>query len=169
MNIKDNMIQTLNDMESIVKLFNIEPFDIYFLGGAACVLGGYTNNATQDFDFIDLNYDSHMGKVFAILRDYDMLEYESTILAADYRDRAKKMDKYIYFNAYVLAPEDIVVSKIIRLGKKDIQDIDELITQCDKHLINNIINNVLKRTDLYDTKKQGFLNNLEIFRERYNV
>jgi len=110
-----------------------------------------------------------MGKVFAILRDYDMLEYESTILAPDYKDRAKKIDKYIHFNAYVLAPEDIVVSKIIRLEQKDIQDINELITQCDIPLMNTIMDEVMKREDLYDSKKQAFMNNLEAFREQYNV
>jgi hypothetical protein len=169
MNIRENLTRILDEMESVVKLFAIEPFDIYFLGGAACVLGGYTENATRDFDFVDLNYSSNMGKVFAILRDYDMLEYESTILAPDYKDRAKKVDRYTGFNAYVLSPEDIVVSKIIRLGEKDIQDIDDLIIQCDKDCINAIIGSVLGRTDLFESKKQGFINKLHEFRERYDV
>lgn len=169
MSMRNKLMQTLDDMESVVKLFNIEPFDIYFLGGAACILGGYTNRATRDFDFIDLHYNAFIGKAFAMLRDYDMLEYESTILAPDYKDRAKKIDKYISFHAYVLSPEDIVVSKIIRLEEKDIQDIDALITQCDKDLINCIIDRVLNRTDLFESKKQAFMGNIQKFRERYHV
>ena len=162
-------MRTLDDMESVARLFNTPRFDIYFLGGAACVLGEYSTSATHDFDFIDLNYGADMGRVFAILRDYDMLEYESTILAPDYKSRAKKLNKYRAFNAYVLGPEDIVVSKIIRMDKKDIQDIDEIIGGCDKGVINAIIEKVMKREDLYESKKQGFLLNMQKFRGLYRV
>ena len=169
MNIRDRLAQTLDEMDSVAKLFNVEPFDIYFLGGAACVLGGYTDRATRDFDFIDLDYNAYMGKVFAILRDYDMLEYASTLIAPDYKNRAKKIEKYTAFNAYVLSPEDIVVSKIIRLEQKDSQDIDELIAKCDKTLLNEIIDRVLTRTDLFESKKSTFKRNLQKFREQYDV
>ncbi|MCL1982221.1 MAG: hypothetical protein FWG53_03885 [Clostridiales bacterium] len=66
MKTKDSLMQTLDDMESVVKLFEIEPFDIYFLGGAACILGGYTERATRDFDFIDMGYSPRMGRVFSM-------------------------------------------------------------------------------------------------------
>jgi hypothetical protein len=165
----ENLTQTLDDMEAVTKLFEITPFDIYFLGGAACVLGGYTDRATRDFDFLDMQYESRMGRVFSILRDYDMLEYESTILAPDYKDRAIKMEKYTAFNAWLLSPEDIVVSKIIRLAQKDIQDIDTFIAICDKDLIVRIIDKVSARSDLFESKKQAFINNLKSFREKYNV
>lgn len=147
MNAKDAMMRTLDDMESVVRLFAIEPFDIYFMGGAACLLGGYTDRATLDFDFVDLPYEAKMGRVFAILRDYDMLEYESTILA----------------------PEDIVVSKIIRLAPKDWQDMDELMVNCSKEQINDIINSILVRNDLFESKKKAFKANLPRFKERYDV
>jgi len=169
LSIKSLLTQTLDDLEAVAKLFSTPVFDIYFLGGAACVLGGYTERATRDFDFVDLNYDSSLGRVFTVLRDYDMLEYESAVLASDYRERAKKLDKYTAFNAYILSPEDIAVSKIIRLSESDIQDIDALMDHCDKELINKIIDNVLTRDDLFDSKKQGFKNNLQSFRERYDV
>ena len=167
--IRENMIHTLDDMEAVAKLFDIEPFDIYFIGGAACVLGEYTDNATRDFDFIDINYSSNMGRIFAILRDYDMLEYESTVLSPDYKSRAREIGKYQSFNAYVLSPEDIVVSKIIRLEEKDVRDIDQMMSQCDKDLINEIIDRALSRADLFESKKRAFMNNLPKFRERYGV
>ena len=169
MSLRDTFMLTLDDMESVTKLFNIAPFDIYFLGGAACILGEYTERATRDFDFIDMGYEAHMGRVFSILRDYDMLEYESTIVASDYKDRARKMDEYTIFNAYILSPEDVLVSKIIRMESKDIQDIDELISKCDKELINKIIDNIISRDDLYEGKKHEFMNNLQSFREKYDV
>lgn len=157
------------DMEKAAKTFDIEPFDIFFLGGAACILGGYSTRATRDFDFIDLNYSSKLGKAFVQLRDFDMLEYGSTVLSPMYRDRAIKLENFKYLNVYILSLEDILVSKIIRLEKKDIEDIDNMIEKTDKGLINDIIDEVLQRDDLYISKKEQFLKMLLKFRERYNV
>ena len=91
--IKDNIIEVLHEMEEVTKLFKLEPFDIYIIGGSACILGEYTTRATIDVDFIDLGYPSKYGKVFAMLRDYDMLEYESTILSPNYKERAIKLEE----------------------------------------------------------------------------
>lgn len=66
----------------------------------------------------------------------------------------------------MLSKEDIVVSKIIRLEKKDI---DEMMPGCSVATINAIIGEVLERKDLYPIKVQGFKSNLPIFRERYDV
>ena len=52
-----------------------------------------------------------------------------------------------------MSPEDIITSKIIRLEQKDIEDIDELIDIAHKELINQIIDEVLLRDDLYESKK----------------
>lgn len=65
--------------------------------------------------------------------------------------------------------EDIIVSKIIRLEQKDFQDLDELIKIADKELINEIIEEVLNRDDLYEYKKKQFIKQLPKFRDRYNV
>ena len=54
--IKDNIIEVLHEMEEVTKLFKLEPFDIYIIGGSACILGEYTTRATIDVDFIDLGY-----------------------------------------------------------------------------------------------------------------
>jgi hypothetical protein len=90
MGIKKQLEDRIFDMEKVAIAFDIEPFDIYFLGGSACILGGYTERATRDFDFIDLDYSSKLGKVFVQLRDFDMLEYESTMISPKYKERAKK-------------------------------------------------------------------------------
>ena len=73
--IKENLIKVLHEMEEVTKLFKLEPFDIYIIGGSACILGEYTNRATLDIDFVDLGYPAKYGKAFALLRDYDILEY----------------------------------------------------------------------------------------------
>ena len=70
---------------------------------------------------------------------------------------------------YILSVEDIIVSKIIRLEEKDINDIDRLIVHANKKLINQIISEVLLRKDLFEIKKEQFQRNLAIFKERYNV
>ncbi|NLC69435.1 MAG: hypothetical protein GX754_11785 [Clostridiaceae bacterium] len=169
MNIRKQLEEYILDMEKVARVFEIEPFDIYLLGDSACVLGGFIDRATRDFDFIDLGYPSRLGKVFVQLRDFDMLEYESTVVSPKYKERAIRLEKFKYLNIYMLSVEDIIVSKIIRLEQKDLQDIDELIKVADKKLINRIIDEVLNRNDLYESKKEQFTRQLPLFRERYHV
>ena len=169
MPVYNEMMNTVHEMEQIARLFNIEPFPIYFMGGSACLLGGYTERATKDFDFMDLDYSARLGKVFAHLRDYDVLEYQSTAISPKYKERALRLPEFEYLQIYVLSREDIIVSKIIRLAPKDIEDIDQLIKNSNTELINKIIDEVIGRTDLYQSKKDAFIKSLKIFRERYHV
>ncbi len=167
--IKDNLIEVLHEMEDVTKLFKLEPFDIYLIGGSACMLGEYTTRATMDVDFVDLGYPAKYGKVFVILRDYDMLEYESTLLSPTYKERAIKLEEFKYINVYLLSKEDVAISKIIRLAEKDIEDLNQIIPNCDKKVLNEIIDEILNRDDLFESKKNEFIKKLKIFREKYNV
>lgn len=167
--IRDNLVEVLHEMEEVTKLFKLEPFDIYIIGGGACILGEYTTRATLDIDFVDLGYPAKYGKVFTLLRDYDMLEYQSTILSPKYKERATKLKEFKYINVYILSKEDVAVSKIIRLAQKDIEDLDQIIPNCNKKILNDIIQEVLNREDLFESKKQEFERKLKIFREKYNV
>ena len=167
--IRDNLIEVLHEMEEVTKLFKLEPFDIYIIGGGACMLGQYTTRATMDIDFVDLGYPAKYGKVFVLLRDYDMLEYQSTLLSPSYQQRAIKLEEFKYINVYILSKEDIAVSKIIRLAEKDIEDLNEIVPKCDKIVLNNIIEEIINREDLFDSKKEEFKRKLKIFREKYNV
>ena len=101
--LRDNLIEVLHEMEEVTKLFKLEPFDIYIIGGSACILGEYTTRATLDIDFVDLGYPAKYGKVFSLLRDYDMIEYQSTILSPSYKSRAKKLKEFEYINVYALS------------------------------------------------------------------
>ena len=166
---KEKLLENLKNMDEVCNLFNMPPIEVYLLGGSACLLGGYTTRATMDYDFIDLNYLAGYGKVFALLRDYDMLEYSNTAISPSYKDRAKKIDGFKYISVYILSKEDIAVSKIIRLETKDIEDLDEIMKQCDRKLVNEIIDEVLEREDFFESKKEAFRNKLKIFKERYNV
>ena len=146
--IKNNLLEILHEMEEVTKLFKLDPFDIYILGGGACILGEYTNRATMDID---------------------MLEYESTILSPNYKKRATKLEEFRYINVYILSKEDVVISKIIRLAEKDIEDLNQIIPNCDKKLLNDIIEEIINRDDLFESKKKEFLKKLELFRRKYNV
>ena len=153
--IRENLIEVLHEMEEVTKLFKLAPFDIYIIGGSACILGEYTNRATLDIDFIDLGYSAKYGKAFSLLRDYDMLEYQSTILSPTYKQRATKLDEFKYINVYILSREDVVVNQIM--------------PKCDKELLNNIIKEIIDREDLFESKKKEFEKKLKIFKEKYNV
>ena len=167
--IRENLIEVLHEMEEVTKLFKLEPFDIYIMGGSACILGEYTNRATLDIDFVDLGYPAKYGKAFSLLRDYDMLEYQSTILSPSYKQRAVKLEEFNYINVYILSKEDVVISKIIRLAEKDIEDLNQIVPKCDKVLLNDIINEIIDRDDLFESKKSEFVKKLKIFKEKYNV
>lgn len=167
--IKDNLIEVLHEMEEVTKLFKLEPFDIYIIGGGACILGEYTTRATLDIDFVDLGYPAKYGKVFVLLRDYDMLEYQSTLLSPSYKERAIKLEEFQYINVYILSKEDIAVSKIIRLAPKDIEDLNQIMPNCNKLVLNRVIEEILNREDLFESKKIEFEKKLETFREKYNV
>ncbi len=167
--IKDSLLEVIHEMEEVTKLFELEPFDIYIIGGGACILGEYTTRATMDIDFVDLGYPAKYGKVFALLRDYDMLEYQSTILSPKYKERAIKLEQFKYINVYILSKEDVVISKIIRLASKDIEDLNQIMPKCNKDILNNIIEEVLSRNDLFESKRTEFEKKLKIFMEKYNV
>ena len=167
--IKDNLLEVLHEMEEVTKLFKLEPFDIYLIGGSACMLGEYTTRATMDVDFVDIGYPAKYGKVFVLLRDYDMLEYESTLLSPTYKERATKLKDFKYINVYILSKEDVAISKIIRLAEKDIEDLNQIIPKCDTKMLNKIIDELINREDLFESKKAEFIKKLKVFREKYNV
>lgn len=49
------------------------------------------NKGNTRYRFCDLGYPAKYGKVFVLLRDYVMLEYQSTILYPNYKERATKI------------------------------------------------------------------------------
>lgn len=57
------------------------------------------------------------------------------------------------------------VTKLFKLEPFDIY----LIPNCNKETLNKIIDEVLNREDLFESKKAEFVKKLETFKERYNV
>ena len=64
--------------------------------------------------------------------------------------------------------DDIDITNDIVL-EKDIEDLNQIMPKCDKELLNRIINEILGRDDLFESKRNEFIKKLKIFREKYNV
>ena len=56
MQLQQELEQRLFEMEQVAQAFQVAPFEIFLLGGSACLLAGYTSRATRDFDLLDLDY-----------------------------------------------------------------------------------------------------------------
>ncbi len=166
---KKSYIYKIEMMEKLARIEKIEPFDIYFMGGSACILGNYIERRTMDYDLINIGYTPEHGRIFNILGDIDILEYEFCPLSPSFKERANKLKKFKYLNIYVLSKEDIIVSKLSRYGEKDKEDIDRLINICNKDILNKIINEVLGRNDLIQPAKIKFIKNCKEMRKKFNV
>ena len=163
------LLQILHDMEDFARLKGLTCSPIYLLGGSGCIVGGYINRATTDFDIMDMNYPDSAGRLFRMLGETDYLDYYLTTVAYDFRDRAIKLGEFQYLDIYVLSKEDIIVSKIGRYSNKDVEDIKSLLSDGIKSFVNRLIENVLKREDIISRVKGQFLKNVEVFRREFNV
>ena len=92
--LKKDLEMRLGDMNLFAKTIGIKPFDLYLIAGSASVLGNYSDKGTRNFDFIDLNYSSELGRVFRILGTFGFLDYESTILSPSYQKKINRILKY---------------------------------------------------------------------------
>ncbi len=167
--LKDKLIEALYDAEIVAKAFDILPFDLYLMGGSGCIMAGYLNRATIDFDFVDMEYSSKLNRVFKMLAPFDLIDYAMASIAPDYQDRARQLREFHYLNVYVLSPEDIIVSKIGRYSEKDRQDIESLLALSDKVILNRCIREVIGRNDFSDISKQVFISKVALFRGDFNV
>ena len=54
---RDDLLFDLKLVDNLVgATFGITELEFYFAGGSACVLAGYIDRATRDFDFVDRGY-----------------------------------------------------------------------------------------------------------------
>ena len=170
MNLSKNLLlQILHDMEDFARLKGLTCSPIYILGGSGCIVGGYINRATTDFDIMDMNYPASAGRIFRILGETDYLDYYLTTVPDDFIERAVKINEFQHLDIYVLSREDIIVSKIGRYSNKDVEDIKSLLSDGIKPFVNRLIENVLKREDISSRVKGQFIKNVEAFRREFNV
>lgn len=166
---KEVLLELLHDADDFANFKRIECPPIYFLGGSGCILGSYIERATLDVDFVDLNYEASVGKIFRLFDKFDMLDLYVTSVAEGFEDRATKLPGFAWLEFYVLSAEDIIVSKISRYSEKDKEDIEALMTYCNSDVLNQLIINVIDRVDLSQRIKAEFLVNSQSLKEQYSV
>jgi hypothetical protein len=160
--IREQLERALYDMETMARVFEIEPFDLYLLGGSGCVLASYTDRATVDFDFIDLDYSARLGKIFKLLEPFDMVDYRLATIAPSYKERSVRLSQFEYLRVYVLSREDIIVSKAGRLNEKDWYDIKQMLPDINIELLTRIADEVFNRRGLSSKAKKVFAINMEL-------
>ena len=157
--LKEDLVSALSDMETMAKVFGVDPFDLYLLGGSGCIIAGYLDRATRDFDIIDMGYNSRLGRVLKLLEPYDIIDTMMATIASSFKERAVRLDGFGYLNIYVLSREDIVVSKLGRYSERDALDISAMMPDCEARVIFKLIDEVLERTDLIRRAKAVFVSN----------
>ena len=157
--IKKELENALFDMEIMAKVFQFEPFEIYLLGGSGCILAGYIDRATRDFDFIDLDYSAKYGRLFRLLEPFDMIDTMMATIALSYKERAVRLMQFKYLHIYVFSREDIIISKMGRLNERDINDIKAMQPYADKSLLFELIDEVMERHDLLLKTREVFSSN----------
>jgi hypothetical protein len=166
---KKVLLDIFTDMEDFAKMKSILHPPIYVLGGSGCIIGNYINRATIDIDLVDMNYSSESGRLFRLLGTFDLLDQYVTTIAKGFEERAKKIEKFKYLDIYVLSKEDIIVTKIGRYSKKDVEDISKMLNSSNKDLLLELTKNVISRNDLSEIIKDEFSKNLLKFKEQFNV
>ena len=165
---KKDMENALADMEILAKATKTEPFEIYLLGGAGCVLAGYLERATRDFDIIDLDYAASLGRVMKPLEPFDLIEPQLAALAPEYKKRAILLPQFEYLSVYVLSCEDIILSKLTRFNERDSHDISELLPSADISLVFSLAESILAG-ELIPQAKKALLENMAHCLERLDV
>jgi len=164
---KEILLELFRDMEDFSEMKKIHYSPIYLLGGSGCIIAGYLDRATTDVDFLDMNYNANMGRIFRILDRFDMLDIYLTTIPLDFEERVIKLENFK--NIYVLSKEDIILSKLGRYSQKDIEDISTLLKDADKKLIVKLIELVRSRKNLGKKVREKFIENVKLFEVKFDV
>ena len=164
---KEMLLEILKDFNDFASMRKIDYFPIYLLGGSGAIIGEYIERATLDIDFLDMNYNSSIGRLFKMFGKSDMLDLYLTTIPLDFITRAKKIEGFK--SIFVLSREDIILSKIGRYSEKDIEDITKMIGKADIDLILNLILVVQNRNDISEIILKEFNKNIEKFKDDFDV
>lgn len=166
---REDLIFDLKLVDNLVGItFGKTDLEFYFAGGSACILAGYIDRTTRDFDFVDRGYSAKMAKVLKLLEPYDLLTNYFAAIPKNYNKRAKKIQGFENITVYIFSKEDIIASKIDRLSQKDIEDIEILIKDVDKHLLGVCIKETYENI-VYDDRKERYLQNVKKFKDMFDL
>jgi len=166
--IRNDLENALSDMEILAKAHGIAPFEVYLMGGSGCILARYIDRATRDFDIVDLEYSASLGRVLKVLEPYDMIDPQMAILSSTYKSRSTRLAQFEYLQIYVLAREDIIISKLGRLNQRDIDDIKTMLPESDMELVVRLAEEVVAN-NLSTKAKTVFCKNLSVLLEDCHV
>jgi len=166
--VRQDLEQALFDMEVMARAIGIKPFEIYLLGGSGCILAGYLDRATRDFDIVDLDYQASFGRVLKILEPYDLIDIQLAAIPVLFKERAMRLKQFQYLLVYVLSREDIIISKLPRFNNRDRDDISELLNIADVSLVFTLAKSTLD-SNMLPSVKQIFFNNLSYCMEENHV
>lgn len=138
-----------------------KPLELHLLGGAACVLGGYIERSTIDFDFIDTSVPAIYGRILNILRYFHIVEWNYLPVSNSYTERMEYVFNDVFKNLRIglLSKEDLIISKLGRFNKRDTEDINILLKDANKALLFKIYGEVIQRNDLDEKVKQVVIMN----------
>lgn len=150
------LLEAIHDMDDFIGMKHAVCPPVFLLGGSGCILGGYLERATADFDIMDMDYPAHVGRYFRLLGELDVLDWTLTSLATGFEDRSHRMAEFVNMEVWILSREDIIVSKIGRFSEKDQEDIRLMMPPADRDLVLELIRNVLARNDLSSIVRARF-------------
>lgn len=143
------------------------PENIVIIGSTSLKLQGLIERDDNDLDIL---YFPSMEWLQNRIPDgrVDLVNYNLTLLAPDYMDRAVYFNEYNGKKIYGLSREDIIVNKISTYYKpKHKEDIALLWPNCNKDLVFEILEKAEARTDYADIRKQPFKTNSGLFKIDY--
>lgn len=165
----DDLLNDLRFIDNIVgHMMPGSLLEFYLAGGSACVLAGYMERATKDFDIVDLGYDSTVGKILNYLQPYDLLDVNHAEIAYNFKERAVLLDGLNNIKVFVLSREDIIASKIGRYEEKDRNDINILMDNANLSLVAHCINDTFISIQ-NPKRKQRYLTHLKQFNDTFNL
>ena len=166
---RDELLFDLKLLDNLVgATFGKSDLEFYLAGGSACVLAGYIERATMDFDFVDRGYSSRYAKVLKLLEPYDLLTNYFAAVPKNYEERAERMDGFENILVFLFSKEDIIASKIDRLSEKDIADIEAMIHQIDKEMLYRCIGETYDNI-VYPDRKDRYKNNVTRFENMFKI
>jgi hypothetical protein len=165
----DDLLSDLKFVDDIIgHMLPNSSLEFYLAGGSACILAGFLERATKDFDIIDIGYSAFVGKILNYLQPYDLLDINHAEISHNFKDRAILLNDLKNIKVYVLSREDIIASKIGRYEEKDRNDIYILMGNADLNLVASCIKNTFGSI-VNSLRKKRYLEHLQQFNQQYGL
>ena len=137
--------------------------EICLIDATACILAGYMDRATIDYDPKVRNY-------LNFFNPNDLVDFEATTIPRSYNKRTVTVYKGRYVLCKILSIEELILSNLCKNMLKDFKNIDKLILSADMVSIKDLTGEVMKDIDTRHPRiKENFMISLSAFKERYDL